>query len=227
MATTDNFSGDGATFAARSRPGETDVTSDLLAGGATPQGIAIGVTKGTFVDAAGRVLPGVPFILTALAQDRDVRILSKIPLMAQNNEEASFSVVENIPLLSSRIEGTGDNRDVIQNIERVDVGTKLKITPHINADDEVKLILNPSIEAIIDSGPSGTEFAPTIAKREVLTTVTVPNKATVVISGLIREDTVKEVRKVPLLGDIPLLGMLFRSKSDRIQRTNLLILATP
>lgn len=220
-------SGDSTAIVGRNRPGDSDTLSGILTESVFPQGLTIGITDGTYVDAAGRVLPNVPLLLQALAQNRDVKILSQIPLMAQNNEEASFSVVDNIPILSSRIEGTGDNRDVIQNIERIDVGTKLKITPHINVDNEVKLVLNPSIEAIVDQGTSNTEFAPTIAKREVVTTVTIPDRSTVVISGLIREDVVKEQSKVPLLGDIPLLGWLFRSTSDRVQRTNLLILVTP
>ncbi|HMO50008.1 MAG TPA: type II secretion system secretin GspD [Kiritimatiellia bacterium] len=215
------------TLAGRSRPGEQDGLAGILTEGIFPQGLSIGVARGTYVDAAGRVLPRIPVMVQALAQDREVKILSNIPLWAQNNTEASVSVVENIPILSSRIEGTGDNRDVIQNIERVDVGIKLKLTPHINIDNEVKLRLNPSIEAIIDSGPAGTQFAPTIAKREVVTTITIPDRSTVVISGLIREDRIKEVSKVPLLGDIPLLGWLFRSTKDRIQRTNLLIFVTP
>jgi len=227
LSAVDQSGGDSVSVVGRSRPGERDSLSSILSDGIFPQGLTIGVTDGTYVDAAGRVLPNVPLVLKALAENRDVKILSQIPLMAQNNEEASFSVVENIPILSSRIEGTGDNRDVIQNIERIDVGTKLKVTPHINADDEVKLILNPSIEAIVNQGTVSTEFAPTIAKREVVTTVTIPDRATVVISGLIREDVIKEVSKVPLLGDIPLLGWFFRSKSDRVQRTNLLILVTP
>lgn len=215
------------TVAGRIRPGDTDTLANILETGAFPQGLAIGVARGTFVDAAGRVLPRIPFVVEALAQDRDVKILSNIPLWAQNNTEASVSVVENIPILSSRIEGTGDNRDVIQNIERVDVGIKLTLTPHINADDEIKLKLNPSIEAITDTGPSETQFAPTIAKREVDTTITIPDRSTVVISGLIREDHIKQVSKVPILGDIPLLGWLFRSTSDQKQRTNLLIFVTP
>ena len=70
-------------------------------------------------------------------------------------------------------------------------------------------------------------YTPTIAKREVTTTVTVPDKATVIISGLIREDAIKTVYKIPLLGDIPLLGILFRSTSNQKQRTNLLIFVTP
>jgi len=215
------------TVIGRNRPAESDGLGGILENGLFPQGLSIGIARGTYIDAAGRVLPRIPILVQALAENRDVKILSNIPLWAQNNTEASVSVVENIPILSSRIEGTGDNRDVIQNIERIDVGIKLKMTPHINADNEVKLVLNPSIEAIIDQGPSETQFAPTIAKREVVTTVTIPDRSTVVISGLIREDTVEEVSKIPLLGDIPIIGWLFRSTSERRQRTNLLIFVTP
>ena len=78
---------------------------------------------------------------------------------------------------------------------------------------------------------SGTDaaanYTPTISKREVKTTITVPDRKTVVISGLIREDTTKIQSKVPFLGDIPLLGWLFRSSSDVRKRTNLLIFVTP
>jgi general secretion pathway protein D len=227
LASIDAPSEGSSTMVGRSRPGETDGLSSLFESGTFAQGLSIGIARGTFVDAAGRVLPRIPILVQALAKNRDVKILSNIPLWAQNNTEASVSVVENIPILSSRIEGTGDNRDVIQNIERVDVGIKLKLTPHINIDNEVKLRLNPSIEAILDAGPPGTDFAPTIAKREVTTTITIPDRTTVIISGLIREDKIKQVSKVPFLGDIPVIGWLFRSQSERKQRTNLLIFVTP
>lgn len=211
----------------RSRPGETDEIMDLITEGVFPQGLAVGVARGTYTDADGNIVPRIPFLMRALAQNRDVKILSSIPLWAQNNTAASLSVVDNIPVLKSTIEGgSGTSRDVIQNIDRMDVGIKLKLTPHVNPDREVLMELNPSIEAIIDEGPEDM-FAPTIAKREVSTTVTVPDKATVIISGLIREDEVKYVGKVPLLGDIPLLGLLFRNQSTRKQRTNLLIFVTP
>lgn len=212
----------------RSRPGETDNIAELAAKAVFPQGMSIGVARGTYTDAAGNVLPRIPFLVRALAQNRDVKILSNVPLRSQNNTEASVSVVENIPILRSTIEGgSGTARDVIQNIDRVDVGIKLKFTPHVNPDREVTMQLNPSIEAIVDEGPEDTKFAPTIAKREVSTTVTVADRSTIVISGLIREDRVRTVNKVPLLGDIPLLGWLFRSTSDKKQRTNLLIFVTP
>ena len=211
----------------RSNLGDTDAIAELATKAVFPQGLAIGIAKGTYTDSSGNVLPNIPVLIQALAQNRDVKILSNVPLLAQNNTEASVSVVDNIPILKSTVEGgAGTARDVIQNIDRVDVGMKLKFTPHVNPNQDVTMQLAPSIEAIIDEGEAG-KYTPTIAKREVATTVTVPNKATVVISGLIREDLLKTVSKIPILGDIPLLGILFRSTSDQKQRTNLLIFVTP
>ena len=80
---------------------------------------------------------------------------------------------------------------------------------------------------MVEQGSDTLKYTPTIAKREVKTTVTLPDRSTVVLSGLIREDTAKIVTKVPLLGDIPFLGALFRSTSDTKKRTNLLIFVTP
>ncbi len=223
---TDGFEEGSTRFFGRSRPGDTDVLGSI-AEGVFPQGMTFGVVRGTETLPNGTVIPSVPVMLRALAQERDVKILSNIPLWAQNNKPASVSVVENIPVLKSTIEaGAGTARDVIQNIERLDVGIKLSVTPQVNQDSDIALELNPSIEAIIDDGPPG-QFTPTLARREVSTTVTLPDRATVVISGLIREDRVQVVNRVPLLGRIPLLGALFRSTADRTQRTNVLIFVTP
>ncbi len=199
--------------------------------GVFPRGITFALARGVRLNAAGEVVSGFPAALNinALQKQGKVRILSSVPLLAQNNKEASVSVVNNIPILKSTIQGgSGTSRDVIQNIDRVDVGIKLKLTPHINPSNEVCMALNPSIEAIIDSGATtGTQFTPTIARREVSTTVTVPDGRTIVISGLIREDRINQVRKIPLLGSIPLIGFLFRHTVDSVERTNLIIFVTP
>jgi general secretion pathway protein D len=199
--------------------------------GIFPRGITVAMARGVRLNADGDVVSGYPAALNinALQKQGKVRILSSVPLLAQNNKEASVSVVNNIPVLKSTIQGgSGTSRDVIQNIERVDVGIKLKLTPHINPSNEVCMALNPSIEAIIDSGATtGTQFTPTIARREVSTTVTVPDGRTIVISGLIREDRINQVRKIPILGSIPLLGILFRHTVDSVERTNLIIFVTP
>jgi general secretion pathway protein D len=216
------------TVIGRSRPGPEDDLMNLVSEGLFPQGILFSLARGVTTDAAGNTVPNIPFLIRALQQDRDVNILSKVPLWAQNNTEAKVSVVNNIPILRSTIEGgAGTARDVIQNIDRIDVGIELSVTPLVNTDGDITLKLNPSIEAIIDPGPPDSPFTPTIAKREVTTTVTIPDNTTVVISGLIREDKISEVRRVPLLGSIPLLGKLFQSSGVRKERTNLLIFVTP
>jgi len=216
------------TVIGRSRPGETDDILDLVTRQAFPQGLGFGVARGTMTLADGSIVPRIPFLLRALAGNRDVKILSNVPLRTQNNTKATMSVVENIPVLRSVITGgTGDNRDVIQNIDRLDVGIKLTVTPQVNPNREITLTLNPVIEAIIDEQAGDTQLTPTIARREVTSTVTLPDRATVVISGLMREDVVKEESRVPVLGRLPLLGFLFRSTSERTRKTNLLIFVTP
>ncbi len=213
----------------RTRYGESDSMMQLLGEGKFPQGLAAGVLSGTFTAPDGTVYNQMPFYLRAVAGDKDIKILSNIPLWAQNNLEASVSVGENIPILKSSVEGSGSDRDYIQNIERRDVGITLTLTPHVNPNREIQLDLNPCIETVVASasGDAAAAYTPTISRREVKTTITVPDRKTVVISGLIREDTSRIESKVPFLGDIPLLGWLFRSSSDVNKRTNLLIFVTP
>jgi len=209
---------------------QTESIMNSIQGGIFPRGITVGVAQGMTLAADGSAVAGIPALINfdALKRTGRFKILSETALEAQNNREASVSIVNEIPILKSTIEGGGGTtRDVVQNIERIDVGIKLKLTPHVIKGEHVRMVLNPSIEAVIDPGPPGTQFAPTIAKREVSTTVTVPEGRTIIIAGLTREDTKKIVRKVPILGSIPLLGMLFRQTTDAVEKTNMLIFVTP
>ena len=217
------------TVAGRSRPTEGDAISTLATTGAFPQGLSLGVARGTFTGPDGNTIARVPFLLRALATERDVKILSKPALMAQNNKKATAMVVDNIPILESTIEGSAgaDNRDVVQNIKRQDVGLELTVTPYVNPNREITMEINPSVESIIDQGPDGTAFAPTITKREFTTTITIPDGETVIISGLIREESIKEETGIPYLRNIPLIGRFFQNSADRKQRTNLLVFVTP
>ena len=113
----------------RTRYGDSDSMMSLLSEGVFPQGLAMGVLSGTFTGPDGKEYNHIPVYLKAVAGNRYLKILSNIPLWAQNNLEASVSVVENIPILKSSVEGSGSDRDFIQNIERLDVGIKLKLTP--------------------------------------------------------------------------------------------------
>ncbi len=198
--------------------------------GIVPAGLTFGVVKGSYEDAEGNVVSSIPMLVNLLAMEEKshFKILSSVPLWTQNNQEASVNIGKNIPILKSTIAGgSGTARDIIETIERIDVGIKLTVMPHINPNDEVMMKLNPSIEAIIESSTSGKSFTPTIAKREVSTTLTVPSRQTIVISGLIREDSIMTERRIPVLGSIPLLGWLFRHNVESIEKTNLLIFVTP
>jgi len=221
--------GDLAVQASSTLQDDTKNLTQAMQSGLFPRGLTVGIAHGTRVAADGTLQTAFPalFSINAVKKDGHVKILSNVPLLAQNNQEASVSVVNNIPMLKSTIQGgSGTARDVIQNIERVDVGIKLKLTPQINPDGNVKMRLNPSIEAIVDPGTAGA-YTPTIAKREVATTVTVPDGEVIVLSGLIREDRTRVERRIPLLGSIPLIGWLFRKTSDQSERTNLLIFVCP
>ena len=227
-ATTEQPRAGTTTVIGRSRPGETDAVLELAREQAFPQGLSFGLARGSLTLPDGTVVPNLPFFLQALRTRSDVNILSNVPLRTQNNAEATVSVVENIPILRSTIQaGAGDNRDIIQNIDRIDVGIQLTVRPQVNPNREITLQLNPSIEAIIREAVPGTQLTPTIARREVTSTLTTPEGTPVIISGLLREDTLSEERRVPILGSLPLLGSLFRSTSERKQKTNLLIFVTP
>ena len=198
--------------------------------GILPQGLTAAIAHGRGIGPDGNLIVNYPGIISieALKADGNVEILSETALQAQNNVEATLSIVDEIPILKSTIEGgSGTARDVIQNIERQEVGVKLKLMPHVIPGGLVRMDLNPSIESVISSGSSTTEFTPTIAKRTANTTVTVPDGQTIVIAGLTRKDTQKIDNRIPLLGDIPLLGWLFRYTSEIEKTANLLILVTP
>lgn len=199
-----------------------------LSSGMFGQGLTFGIAHGSYLDANGNIVtdyPGV-FNIDAIKGSDKVRILANPSLGAQNNVEAEVSVVDNIPITEATITGSGSDRDVIQNITRMDVGVKLTMTPHIIPGGLVQLELEPSIEAVTDKGIS-SDYAPTISKRKVKTTVIVENGKTIVIAGLMRNDKAEVKKKIPLLGDIPLLGWLFRWNSTEEKKTNILIFVTP
>jgi general secretion pathway protein D len=107
------------------------------------------------------------------------------------------------------------------------VGITLDITPHVSQGGMIRLEIKSEFTKLITDVTSASLDTPTTAKRTAQTVVTMGSGATVVIGGLIRDDTVKTVKKVPLLGDVPLLGALFRSQSNDTQKTNLLLFITP
>ncbi len=203
----------------------SDSVLNSIQQGLFPQGMTVGLAYGSSVDDAGNLTTSYPGLINinAIKTDRRFNVLSETSLEALDNREAFVSIVNEIPILKSTIQGgSGTARDVIQNIERIEAGIKLKLTPHVVDGYKVRMELNPRIEVIQDTG-----LTPTIARREVSTTVTVPSGRTIVIAGLTRKEQIETKSRVPILGSIPLIGMLFRSRVETDQRTNLLILVTP
>jgi len=167
------------------------------------------------------------FLLRALQTDGRLEVLSRPQIMVLDNQKATINVGENVPYVSgATITTTGDVQTVVG---RQDVGIKLEVTPHITPDDFVRLQVRPEISSLAESTVQLTEGlrAPVFTQRFAETTVTIKNGETVVIGGLIttREET--GTSKVPLIGDLPVIGWLFKSFTDRNQKTELLIVLTP
>ncbi len=132
-------------------------------------------------------------------------------------------VGKNVPFVtSSRIT---EQETVVRSYEYRDVGIILTLTPHINKEGMVRLKIH---QEVTNLSPEALQAeAPVTNKREAETTVTVADKSTVVIGGLIRNDRTEVLSKVPLLGDIPLLGYFFRRRETTLEKRNLLIFITP
>ncbi len=172
--------------------------------------------------------------LFSLSQFRDaVNVLSTPQILTSDNQEAEVVVGENVPFISGNISQLAAATTVASTVERKDVGIKLKITPHITVGDQVRLDIYQEISAI-EQPPTGTnatqiltQVGPSTTIRSTKTSVSVNNGDTIVISGLISERDETSTTKVPILGDIPILGYLFKTTSVQRQKTNLLVFISP
>ncbi len=203
-------------------------------------------------DRLGLSIPSFGIVLHALQQSSDVNVLSTPHLLTSDNEEAEITVGQNVPFqagfapsslgsLTGATTGTtgttgqlgqlgglgtalGGLGSLFAPINRQNVELKLTIKPQINASDFIRLVINESTEEIASQDPV---LGPTTSKRTAKTTVVAKDQETVVIGGIMQERTISSVSKVPILGDIPLLGHLFREESKHKVKTNLLLFLTP
>jgi general secretion pathway protein D len=165
-----------------------------------------------------------PVVLQALQTNGALNVLSTPNVMTSDNKEAEIFVGENVPFLSgTNLTSTGLSQ---QSIERKDTGIILKIKPQISEGEYIKLDIYQEISAVKDFGTATNPNLGT-TKRSAKTSVVVKNTDTVVIGGLIQDSDQVTESKIPLLGDIPGLGWLFKSKSTTREKTNLLIMLTP
>ncbi len=161
--------------------------------------------------------------LKALFSSDAINILSNPTIMTSDNKEAEIFVGENIPLITqTNLSSTGLSQ---QSLERKDTGIILRITPQITEGDYLKLDIYQEISDVKANKGQATDLV--LRKRSAKTSVVMKDKDTVVIGGLIQDRDETIVNKIPLLGDIPVLGWLFKTKSAHREKTNLVILLTP
>ncbi|HYS79627.1 MAG TPA: type II secretion system secretin GspD [Anaeromyxobacteraceae bacterium] len=193
------------------------------------------------------VLPGVPSIsvlVQALQTSSDVNVISTPHILASDNEDAEITVGQNVPFQAGFSTGltnlTGlagaagtsaattssllTGLSSIAPIQRQNVELRLRIKPQITEGDNVRLQIDEQTEEIASKDPT---LGPTTAKRTVKTNISVKDQGTIVIGGLIQERTIQAVHKTPILGDIPVLGWLFRDNVTTKTKTNLLLFLTP
>lgn len=203
----------------------------------------------------GLSLPGFGVALSALASESDTNILSTPHLIAMDNVEAEINVGQNVPLQTSGLGamgglgglgalggaaggmnpaaamgamgGLGGLGGFGGAVPRQDVGTTIKLTPHINDSDEIRLEISEEISSAGAPSSSGNLGVVSIARTRANTQVVVRDQQTVVIGGLMRDDVSTSETKVPILGDIPLIGALFRSTTKRKSKRNLILFLTP
>lgn len=164
-------------------------------------------------------------VLRALESNGAVNVLSTPNILTSDNKEAEIFVGQNVPFLGN-VTISNTSTPSFQSIERKDTGISLKITPQISEGEYVKLDLYQEISAVSPTTTTGAADLIT-TKRSAKTSVVVKDKDTVVIGGLIQDRELENISKTPLLGDIPLLGWLFKFKSKTREKTNLMIVLTP
>jgi general secretion pathway protein D len=187
-----------------------------------PGGFTFGVMK-QGIKIGNVVFPNLGAVLKAFRNDSDINIVATPQILTTDNKKASIVVGENVPYITSQ--NTTTAQQDYTNYEYKDVATTLEITPQINHFDVLRLEI--MAEVIKLKNPNDVSGTPTTFKRRAETTVVVHNNETVVIGGIIGQDSSSSEFKVPFLGDIPLLGWLFKTRTTFEKKTNLYIFITP
>jgi general secretion pathway protein D len=157
-------------------------------------------------------------IVNAVSSDTNSNILATPSITTLDNEEAYFIVGQEVPIITGSATGSNNNNP-FQTVERQEVGIKLRVTPQVNEGNAVQLVIKQEVSSV--SGATGVDIG--INKKEIKTTVMADSGDTVVLGGLIDEDVQESVQKVPLLGDIPILGHLFKSTRNSTRKRNLMV----
>jgi general secretion pathway protein D len=202
-----NFGGSGTNI--------LNVGSSILAGAPViGTGLNIGVVRDN----------NLGVLVRAMQTDANANILSTPNLTMLDNEEAKIIIGQNVPFITGSQNGTPGNPNPFQTIERKDVGLTLKIKPQISEGGSVRMLIYQEVSSVEDlSNPAGI----ITNKRSLDTTVLVDDGQILVLGGLIQDQVAKGEYKVPLLGDIPYIGWLFRYETRKNAKTNLMVFIRP
>jgi len=193
---------------------------------AAGRGLNVGVVRGNIsIPGIGQVLD-LRLLIRALEADANVNILSTPTLLTLDNEEAKIVIGQNVPFITGQyaLSGAATTPTPFQTVERRDVGLTLRIKPQISEGGVVRLQFYQEVSSVQDT----TNLAGVITnKRSIESTVLVDDGQIIVIGGLIQDSLKDGVEKVPVLGDIPLLGALFRYNTRSRSKTNLMVFLRP
>ena len=207
---------DVTTISANGQPVQTQQTEQ---GNFAPLAALLGGASGLI---AGVVEDGWGAVVQAVSNDTNSNILATPHLTTLDNEEAFFIVGQEVPIITGST-SSANNANPFQTVDRQEVGIKLQVTPQINEGTAVQLTIEQEVSSV--SGATSVDIS--INKREIKTTVIVDDGGTIVLGGLIDENVQESESKVPILGDIPLIGHLFKSTATSKRKTNLMVFLRP
>lgn len=189
-------------------------------------GAAIGLGRAGEDRNGNRTFVGA--LIQALNSVTDANLLSTPSIMTLDNQEAKIVVGQNVPFITGSTATVGSGvANPFTTIERQDVGITLKVTPTLSEGDTIRLVVEQEVSSVVPSA-EGVNSADLITnKRAINTTILADDGQTIVLGGLVQDDVTKSVSRVPLLGDIPGLGILFRSTSEARTKRNLLVFLQP
>ena len=188
-------------------------------------GLNIGVARGTITLPGVGTITNLQFLARALERNTKANILSTPNLLTLDNEEARIIVGQNVPFITGQYTTPSSTQvNPFQTIERRDVGLTLRVRPQISEGGAIRLVIYQEVSRVdSDTNPAGiiTNI------RAIESNVLVDDGSIVVLGGLVQDSVVSTVEKVPVLGDIPILGQLFRYETRRQQKTNLMVFLRP
>jgi len=182
-----------------------------------------GLTLGGYSEIDGQIDFGV--ILNALKSNSHTNLLSTPSIMTLDNQEAEIIVGQNVPFRTGST-ASNSNTNPFTTITREDVGITLKVKPHIHDGEAIRLEVEATAESVSSTSVDGSADLIT-NKRSIKTMILSDDQETIVLGGLIRDDVTETESKVPLLGDIPVLGWLFKSKSTSHTKNNMMVFLRP